>query len=292
MNLSIVILSYNTLDFVLDAVKSLRERYDKELREKQVEIIVVDNASERRVVEELEESLSNSGGVVLIKSEENLGFGKGCNLGSKRSKGDFILFLNSDTRTLDRGFLEMADYLKINPKTAVLGGRLLNTYGTSQASVGKFYSLANFFIMLFGGEKFGLLRASPNKICQVDWVSGACFMVNKKIFNDLGGFDENMFMYMEDMEFCFRAKKKGYLTFYFPKVSVSHMREGSSNRTFAVVNIYRGILYFYKKHKSKAQYRIVRFFLWFKAMGVYLLGKFTNNSYYTNTYGQALKIFK
>ena len=138
----------------------------------------------------------------------------------------------------------------------------------------------------------GLSSSSPNDTTSVDWVSGACMMVNKEIFNKIGQFDKNIFMYVEDMELCFRAKKNGYATFYYPKVSISHKEQGSSNREFAVVNIYKGILYFFKKHKTGLEYQIARFLLWFKALVVYLLGRLTNNSYYTNTYGQALKIFK
>ena len=292
MTLSIVILSYNTLDLVLTCVSTLRKQYEKELEDKQVEIIVVDNASEKEVVDGVQKGLRDLAGVHLVKSRQNLGFGKGCNLGAKYSKGEFVLFLNSDTKTNDRGFLEMVNFLKDNPRVAILGGRLLNFDKTPQASAGKFYTPLNFYIMLFGGEKFGLLRSSPDNVRAVDWVSGACFMVNKEIFNELSGFDKNIFMYMEDMEICYRAKKNGFMTYYYPKVSVEHMQHGSSNRSFAIFNIYEGILYFYKKHKSNLEYQIVRLSLFIKALGVYFLGRLTNNSYYTKTYGQALEIFK
>jgi len=274
----------------LEAVESLRNQYRKELEEKQIEIIVVDNASEKKVVDRIERGLSGRSGVTLIKNDENLGFGKGCNLGTKHSKAEFVLFLNSDTNTHDRGFLGMADFLKRNPKVAIAGGRLLNLDGSKQNSVGKFYNLLNLAITLFGGGKIGLLSSSPDQAKKVDWVTGACMMVSKNIFEKIGGFDKDFFMYMEDMELCYRAKKEGYDTYYYPKVSVIHKEQGSSNRGFAIVNIYKGILLFYKKHKSKLEYNIVRRFLWLKAGAVYLLGRLTNNSYYINTYKETLKI--
>ncbi|MEK9175937.1 MAG: glycosyltransferase family 2 protein [Patescibacteria group bacterium] len=292
MTLSIVTLSYNTLDLILECVGSLQKLYKAELENKIVEIIVVDNASKTATVEGVEKELGGLPGVKLIKSQENLGFGRGCNLGAENAKGDFVLFLNSDTKTSDRGFLEMTEFLKSNPKVGVLGGKLKNFDGSPQASVGKFYNLFNFFVMLFGLEKFGFLRSSPGDVCKVDWVSGACMMVNKSIFEKIGGFDKIFFMYIEDMELCYRAKKQNYLTYYYPKVSVFHKEQGSSNRTFAVVNIYKGLLYFYKIHKSRLEYNIVKVSLKTKALGVYLLGKITNNSYYISTYGQALEIFK
>src|SRR3990167_7283334 len=151
MILSIVILSYNTRDLVIENVSSLQKLYERELKEKDIEIIVVDNASEKKVIDDIEKELKEKDGITLIKSGENLGFGKGSNLGAENAKGEFILFLNSDTRTNDKGFLEMAEFLQKNPKVGVLGGRLLNDDGTPQKSAGKFYNLFNVLLMLFGG---------------------------------------------------------------------------------------------------------------------------------------------
>lgn len=289
MILSIIILNYDTPDLVLDCVSSIRKQYQSELDRDKIEIIVVDNASSKEIVDEIEDRLKGLSGIRLIKNKENLGFGSGCNEGVGYAGGEFVLFLNSDTEVFDRAFLGMTEFLKKNQKVGILGGRLLNSDGNPQASVGKFYNLVFFFIMLFGGERFGLLRSSPDNVRKVDWVSGACMMVNKKTFEQLSGFDKNIFMYTEDMELCFRAKKKGILTYYYPNSEIGHKQLGSSNRTFAVLNIYKGILYFYKKHKSKLEYCLVWFLLFLKAMGIYLLGRLTNNSYYIKTYGQALR---
>ncbi len=292
MTLSIVILSYNTLDLIIDCLDSLREQFAHELKNEIVEIVVVDNASHEEVIRGIEKYISDKSHIKLIKSKENLGFGRGCNLGAQNSKGDYILFLNSDTKVEDKGFLKMADFLKENPKTGILGGRLMNPGGTPQASAGKFYNLFNFFLLMLGGERLGLLKSSPDKISKVDWVAGACLMISRNVYEQIGGFDKNIFMYMEDMEISYRAKKKGYDTYFFPDVLVMHKEQGSSNRTFAIVNIYKGILYFYKKHMGHWSYQIVRLVLFTKAKVIYLLGKITNNSYYISTYGQALELFK
>lgn len=292
MTLSIVILSFNTPDLIKDCISSLRKQFEQELKNDTVEIIVVDNGSEESVIGDVERLVSGLKNIKLIKSKENLGFGRGCNLGVENSKGEFVLFLNSDTKVEDKGFIKMTNFLKDNPRVGILGGRLMNFDGSHQASAGKFYNLFNFFIMMFGGEKFGLLKKSPSKVSSVDWVSGACFMVNKEIFDKIGGFDKNIFMYMEDMELCYRAKRNGFTTYYYPDVLVLHKEQGSSNRGFAIVNIYKGILYFYDKHKSKLSYQIVRCVLYIKAKTVYLLGKIANNSYYVSAYGQALELFK
>lgn len=292
MILSIVILSYNRLNLLLNCLGSIRKQFDSELKARDLEIIIVDNKSDGSVLENIEKKIRGVPGVSLIKNKENLGFSKGCNFGAKKAKGEFVLFLNSDTQIRDRGLIKMVNFLKQNQDAAVAGGRLLNSDESSQPSFGKFYNLANFFVMLFGGQRLGLIKGSSDKILKVDWVTGACFMVNKNIFNKLGGFDEKIFMYMEDMEYCYRAKMSGFSTYYYPSARIIHKEQGSSSRTFAVLNIYKGILYFYKKHKNNLEFQIVRSFLFLKAITVYLLGRLTNNSYYTNTYGQALGIFK
>lgn len=291
MILSIVILSYNTPQLVFDCIKSLSSQFEKELKNEEIELLIVDNASEKENIEKLEKHLPSSNFIRLIKNDKNAGFGGGCNLGAKNSKGKYVLFLNSDTNVLDKGFLNMVKFMEENSKVGVLGGKLFNYDGSSQSSSGKFYNIFNFFIMLFGGEKFGLLRNSPNRISETDWVSGACFMMDKELFNKFGGFDENLFMYVEDMEFCYRIKKKGYKVYFFPEVKVAHKEQGSSSRKFAVVNIYKGLLYFYSKHKNKLEFFIVKFSLWLKALIIYLLGRITHNSYYISTYGEALKLF-
>lgn len=289
MTFSIVILSYNTPELLIKCINSLEKQFAEELKDEFLEIIIVDNASKKNVVEVIEKKFLNKKNIKIIKNSENLGFGKGCNLGVENSSGDFVLFLNSDTRVEDKGLLGMVNFLKENEKIAIVGGKLLNPDGTPQKSVGKFYNLLNFFIMIFGGERFGLLKSSPEKICEVDWVAGASLMVSKKLFNEIGGFDKNIFMYMEDMEFCYRARKKGFKTYFYPEVSITHEEQGSSNRSFAVLNIYEGIIYFYKKHKNKISFEIVKITLLTKALMVYLLGRMTNNSYYINTYGEALR---
>jgi GT2 family glycosyltransferase len=126
----------------------------------------------------------------------------------------------------------------------------------------------------------------------VDWVSGACMMMKAAVFKKIGGFEEKLFMYMEDVELCFRAKQKGYLTYYYPFISLVHKETGSSSKTFAIIHIYEGILLFYRKYKPKWQYNLAKFLLTAKALIVKNVGRIIGNKYYINTYGQALELLK
>src|SRR3989344_8468693 len=128
-----------------------------------------------------------------------------------------------------------------------------------------------------------------DKFSRVDWVSGACLMIKKELFEKLKGFDENFFMYIEDMELCYRAKKEGFLTYFYPDIKLEHRQEGSSSRQFAIKNIYKGILYFYKKHKPYWQYYLAKALLNTKAVVVFVIGTVIGDNYLKKTYKQVLK---
>jgi len=289
MDLSIIILSFNTKDLVLNCINSIVEQYEPELKKDKFEIIVVDNASSDDSVTAIKKlKIAN---LEVIESKENLGFSNGCNLGAKNAKGDCILFLNSDTEIKDQGFIRMLEYLKMNENVGILGGALRNENGTLQNSCGNFYSVLNLLLVMLGFERLGLGRKSPKRIKKVDWVSGACLMIKRKAFEKIGGFETELFMYMEDMELCFRARKKGSLTYFYPEIILYHKERGSSNRGFAVVNIYKGILFFFKKYKPNWQYKIARYLLFGKSFILVNTGKLLKNKYLTETYGKTLELF-
>lgn len=287
LNLSIIILNYNTKDLTLRCLESIFNHYLRKIEGGQIEVILVDNASSDGSVEKIKNS-KFAKKINLIESRENLGFAKGNNLGAQHAKGEYLLFLNSDTEVKDIGFERMTLFLKENPNVGILGGKLYFPDGKIQPSVGKFYNLINLFLMLFGAERLGALRESPNKITKVDWVSGACVMIRKNIFRKIGGFDKKIFMYMEDVELCYSAKKIGFDTYFYPNLSLLHKERGSSNKTFAIVNIYKGVIYFYKKHKPGWQYKTAKLFLLVKALISIAIGTLTFNKNLVKTYKSAI----
>lgn len=287
VRVSIIILSYNTKDLTIKCLKSIYNQYKKQLEDGDFEVIVVDNASADGSAAMVRNNFRN---VVLVENKKNVGFSKGNNIGAKKARGEYLLSLNSDTEVQDDGLSGMIAFLEAHPAVGILGGRLKNTDGSLQKSAGVFYNLSNLFLMLFGGERVGILRKSPSRIMQVDWVSGAFMMIRKELFEKLKGFDEHFFMYMEDMEICFRAKKFGFSTYFYPNVNVLHKELRSSNRAFAILHIYEGLLYFYKKHKSKLEYQLAKGLLLIKALLMILLGSVIRNSYLTSVYQKALRV--
>lgn len=287
MKLSIVVLSFNTKNLTVKCLKSITSQYKNYLG-KEVELILVDNASQDQTIAAVENLKIPS--LKIVQNKENLGFSKGNNEGIKDATGKYLLFLNTDTEVRDQGFLKMIKFLSENEKIGILGGKLKNKDGSDQPSCGSFYTLGNLILMLLGAERFGLLRESPKNVKRVDWVSGACMMVRKDLFKKLSGFDENFFMYIEDMELCFRARKLGRHTYFYPDLNLIHKELGSGNRGFAISQIYKGILYFYKKHQSFWEFLFVKVLLTLKAITALIIGLLTNDAYLKNTYGKALKL--
>lgn len=280
---SIVILSYNTQDLLKKCITSVISH----LHASKYEIIVVDNASADDSVDMVKKDFEK---VKLIQNKKNLGFTKGNNIGARSVSGEHILFLNSDTQIVSDKLWEIEKLFQENPTIGVIGGALINKDGTSQRSFGKFYSLPQIFRLLFLGEKIETSFVKSRLLIEVDWVSGGCMVIRKDVFEEVHGFDENIFMYVEDMELCFRVKKHGYTVHFSPLLEAFHVGQGSSNRTFAIVQIYKSMQYFYTKHKSTGELLLLRIMLRVKAFSAIIIGLLTHNSYLIETYKKALTV--
>jgi len=292
IDLSIVIVSYNTKKITEDCLESInRSLTGTKIK---YEIIIVDNGSHDGSPQLLETMSQDSKNHLVYKQTgENLGFGKGTNLGVKISQGKYILLLNSDTIVLNRSIEKLYNFYVENEKQVhFLGAKLLNRDLTPQPSACRFFTLPVVFAtLLLKGDYWGLTRSSPNKFCQVDWVSGACIMTTKKLYQHLKGFDKNIFMYMEEVDLLYRAKKLGLNTYFYPDSQIIHLGSASSGgKTFPILQVYKGFLFFYKKHYSIFSLFALHLILKLKAAIAYLIGKIKGNQYLIETYGQAFKL--
>lgn len=286
MNVSIIIPSYNTksllercLASVYASLKQAKFSY---------EVTVVDNASIDGSPEMVSKKFTQ---VHLLRNKVNLGYGKANNIIIKNAKGKYILLLNSDI-VVQNDAIGLLYRLLQEKKNAFAGGKLLNEDGSPQPSCGPFYTLPMVMLLLFArGDHWGVTRYSPNAVTSVDWVSGACLMGRKDAFMKVGLFDERIFMYMEEIDFLYRAKKKGYEVFFEPKAHFTHSGAASSrNKRTPVVNIYRGLLYFYRKHYSPLALAAVRFILKMKALAAIALGRMIGRWDIASIYEEALSV--
>ncbi|GIW63696.1 MAG: hypothetical protein KatS3mg091_498 [Patescibacteria group bacterium] len=297
-DLSIIIISYNTAEITKNCLLSIK----KSLKNSNLkaEIVVLDNNSQDGSVstlKQLQKQFNSNLSLNLIFSKKNLGFSKGNNTAVKKAKADYLMFLNSDTIILNRAIEKLYNFYTNNEnRFQFVGPKLFYANNQPQPSVGKFYNLWNVFLTFYlQGNKLGLTRQSPNRITYADWLHGACFMTKKSYFNKLKGFDEKIFMYMEEVDLFYRASQLGYKSGFYPYAKIIHLEGASSSsknkRTFPILQLYQGLLYFYKKHNySKFSILILKALLLIKAEVLYFIGKIINNQYLAETYGQAKNI--
>lgn len=288
MKLSIIIVNFNTKDLLRDCIQSIiRSIPLNHPLSSNYEVIVIDNASTDNSVSMVKKEFPQ---VKLIKNKRNLGFSKANNQGIKKTRGEYILLLNSDTEIINNALKEIIDFAESKKDLGIAGPKLLNPDGRPQPSTAPFYTLPVTFLSLFGGDKF--LRCSPSKTAKVAWVSGACFLIKKSVTDKIGLLDENFFMYVEEMEYCYRAKKAGFQVYFYPQAEVIHHVRGSSKagKQKAIWGIYQGLIYFYQKHFAPWQLNVLKFLLRLKAALAWLVGIFINNPYLKKTYAKAFKL--
>ncbi|MFO0704288.1 MAG: glycosyltransferase family 2 protein [Patescibacteria group bacterium] len=312
--LSINIVSYNTKRITLDCLRSI-ERSVKSFwltdkPAKDIEIVIVDNASPDGSADEIATLSQNySLPIKLIRNSENAGFGRGHNLAAKNSSGELLLLLNTDTIIQKDAILTLVrEYLEHNPsklekfkklisdksygeKWHFLGPKLLNNDFSPQPSCGPYYSIPVIIGALFlKGDYYGLTRYSPNEITSVDWVSGAAFICKKEYFDELQGFDEGIFMYMEEIDLLKRARDKGMTVWFTSKANIVHLGSASSNKQYPIYQVYRGFLYLYKKHHSKLEFTMVQSILRLKSYISIIVGTIFNKPKIVETYKNSLAI--
>lgn len=293
IDISVIIVEFNTAKILSDCLNSLSGQM-KRLEEKKsakVEVIVVDNASSDDSVKMVRNEFP---WVRLVVNEENIGFSRANNQAARLSKGEFLLFLNSDTLLCEKSLENLWSFWQNHENAGVVGPKLLNPDGTSQPSVGSFPSLGVVSLMLFWEHFFGsrMVRASFLEEKEVDWVMGAALMTKKEVWEKVGGWDEAIFMYMDEVEFCYRIKKAGWPIFFYPEAEVIHLGRASSRRgkKDPIINIYRGLVYFYQKHRGKLARWVLHFLLKTKAILALILGNVTQNNYLKETYEEALQV--
>lgn len=246
IRVSIIIINYNTLALTLQCIESIYAQVESVL----FEIIVVDNASSANDLEEIKKQFPN---VICIQSDENLGFGRANNLGAQHAKGEYLFFLNSDTILLNDPFGYFFDYIhnSADKKIGVLGAFLLDGDGNKTPSGGTMYSmkkyLSNALRRLLGQHHKKEVDYDVDRDFPVDYVIGADFFIQKELFLSLGGFDPNIFMYIEEIELCRRINLCGYQSFLIKGPDIRHLVKASSSSQFARVYYTASLMYCIKK---------------------------------------------
>jgi len=180
--------------------------------------------------------------IVVDNDKNNIGYGGGCNLGAKKAKGKYLLFLNPDTGVLPGSLKKMIDFLEKNNEVAVLGPKLFNSQkmDLQVTCVGDLDPLTAIFSLSFFNkifpdnqfsQKYFLSDWDRNSIKEVGAVSGAALMIRKDIFKKIDGFDEDFFLYFEEIDLCRRINMLGKKVVYYPEAGIIHFKGKSSQAT-------------------------------------------------------------
>ncbi len=295
MDLSIIIVSYNTLKITKTCLETVVQSVEKD-QSITVEIIVLDNASSDgsvKMLNDFKKSLDKHTqlSMEVIAEEKNVGFGVGNNIAATKASSKYLLFLNSDIEVLDHAIPDILMQFK-NHTFDFAGGKLLNKDMSNQPSVGRFYTpFVSFTALFLGADRWGYSRTSPHKVKKVDWVSGACFITTKEKYHALQGFDPEIFMYWEEVDLFYRAHEAGMSVGFFPTARFIHLEGASSkSRTGPILKVYEGYIHFYKKHYSPLNLSMIQYMLKLKALLGMSIGKLFKSKYLTETYTKAYEI--
>jgi GT2 family glycosyltransferase len=258
IDISIIIVNYNVKEFVKNLLYSLH----KALENFSSEIIVIDNASSDGSVADIKEKFPY---VKLIANKDNIGFGKANNQGLDIAKGKYIVLLNPDTIVREDTFVKLIDFMKRSPDAGMTTCKVLNPDGTLQlacrrgfpgpwTSFTKIAGLSKLFPKSKLFSKYNLTYLNENEVNEVDAISGAFMMFTHEVYEKVGGFDPQFFMYGEDLDLCYRVQQNGYKVYYVPDTEIIHYKGESTKRSSIdeVKIFYNAMHLFVKKHLSSS----------------------------------------
>lgn len=252
-DLSVTICSWNTRDDLRVCLQSLRDV----AHEARIEVIVVDNNSEDSSAQMVKAEFPE---VKLIALSVNLGFGKGHNKAFEVAAGAVLFPLNSDAIVHAGCFTRILNFLRTDRNIGIVGPKLLNPDGSLQYSARRFPTpMAALFRNTPLGKLFPKNKYTRDYLMtdwahdeprDVDWVSGAGFAFTRELFDQIGGFDERFFMFLEDVDLCYRAHETGKRVVYLPEAVVTHKIGSSTDKApnRMINQFHHSMLLFYKKH--------------------------------------------
>jgi GT2 family glycosyltransferase len=281
MELSIIIVTYNSLDTIYQCLDSIAEHAEG----LSFEVILIDNCSTDGTFNTVARKYA---WIKSYRNPTNTGFAEANNRGIRESVGRFLLLLNPDAFLNDDGIRDALDFVKENKDVAILGCKIKYPNGEIQTSNNAFPNLFTEALHVLGisrlfsnprlrrtlGERLGRVLGQAineylrvywdsERVRAVDWVTGACMLVRREAVEDAGLLDDHFFMYYEDADWCLRMGKKGWKVIYFPNMTVIHQVGSGAKRAHPLAEFERNRsrLYYYKKHAPVFQRVVLRILL-------------------------------
>lgn len=262
MRFTTVIVSYNGREFIEDCLASVRQS----LQGESSEVIVVDNGSTDGTREHIEAHFPD---VILISNAGNRGFAAAVNQGIAKSRGEYILILNQDTRIRDRAIVKLAGRMERDGRIGTIGPKMVGFDGKPQASCREFLryrhllfeytGLAFLFAgsRLFGSWRMGWFDHQSER--EVDQPMGAALLVSREVIAKVGHFDEQFRIFFNDVDFCRRVVEAGYKNLFYPEAVVEHYYGGSvrKNRPAMILESHRAMRLYLKKYSRSFMEKVL-----------------------------------
>ncbi|RMF48367.1 MAG: glycosyltransferase family 2 protein, partial [Anaerolineae bacterium] len=255
LDISVIIVNWNTRQLLAQAIRSVQQTFGK----LSVEIIVVDNGSTDGSQDMLR---SHFPLVKVVQNTENVGFARANNQGARLARGEFLLLLNSDAELYPNAMQSMLEVMRAHPKAGIVGANLRNPGGSFQASHTPFPTLTQEFLILsgLGRALYGAHYPSrgPEEDIgpqRVDYIEGACMLIRREPYLEVGGMDEGYFMYAEEVDLCYTFVQHGWEVWYQPAARVLHHGGGSSRNRRAARegDLYQSRVRFFRKWRGSMQ---------------------------------------
>lgn len=257
MKLSIVIPTYNARSWVEQTIRSIQEHAPSF----PYEVLLVDDCSTDRTNEAVESAFP---AVRVIRHTTNQGFSKSTNSGLRVARGEYILMLNNDTLVHPGALEKLVDFLETRTDVGVVGPRVLSRDGSLQqqcrrriptpwAALLYLSGIAGLFPKSPRLARYLITEADEHATLEVDAVSGCCMLARRAVVDRIGYFDEEFFLYGEDLDYCHRTKLAGWRVFYFPDAVITHFggQGGTAKRRLnSTIQFYRAMWLFYRKHRA------------------------------------------
>lgn len=259
MELSIIIVSWRVKDLLKECLTSIFNN----VKNTDYEVVVIDNDSGDGTVEMVQENFPQ---VKLTGSRINLGFARANNLGIEQSSGKYILLLNPDTKLINCSLEKAVKFMDKNSDVGILGCKLLNHDLTVQPSVRRFPRFVDHLLMMFklhhffSLKKYLALDFDYGKTQAVDQVMGAFFMIKRKVIEKIGLFDQDYYIWFEEVDYCQRAKKAGFRVVYYADTQIIHYYGQSFKQVLNVKNQWifsKSRLRYILKHQNLLIYIII-----------------------------------
>lgn len=295
IDISIIIVSFNTCDLLIDCIKSII----KTVKKVKYEIIVVDNASTDNTINKIQ---NDSSKFKMIRNSNNLGFSKANNIGIKKSSGKYLLFLNPDTLIYENTIDGMVEFMDKNKDAGAStcyvklpDGKLDDAAHRGFPTPWNALTHFSYLFKLFPRSKllngYNLGHSDINMIHEIDSCAGAFMIVRRSAGEGVGWWDEDFFWYGEDLDFCFRLKEKGWKIFFVPGFEIYHYKGVSGGikdiskylttadkqtRELATKSRFEAMKLFYEKHYENKYPRVLTLLIIFGIKSKYQITKLFN----------------